>query len=288
MNTTFNPLQGIVRFILATLASFAASMTANLILGSLNPFQAEAGPEFMRLYLGSSMLIGNMLVFMIQDTRYHGVRLFALTLAAYIGAAQLLAHAETVAFNFMFRFGPRELLYIILSQALTALLFVPLAMAVAGKWKAPKEAAEDRTGTFLPEQKGSLILRLMVLGGLWYLCYMLAGYLIADPITHGYYAAKHPDLPKINSWLPILQFFRGLGWTFFMLLGIRIMNRPARESGVLIGLAYGVFHAAGLLLPSAFMPTEMRLAHFPEIVISLVMYGPLVVSVMGYRRRKAA
>ena len=283
----FHPLRGFVRFILATLAVFVSSMVVNMALVSINPFQGDAdtGSLFFRLFLGSSMLIGNMLLFLIQDSRYHGARLFGWTLLAYIGSAQLLGHVETIAFNFMFNFSPGQIVFLVYSQALTALLLVPLIIAVAGKWKAPAVPVEARTEPFLSMTTRSFLLRLAILAVLWYFCYMLAGFLIADPITHDYYAAKHPNLPQINSWLPIIQFFRGIAWTLLFILGIRIMNRPLRESGLLVGLAFGIFHAAGLLLPSPFMPAEMRLAHFPEIVVSLVMQGVLVVSVMGYRRK---
>jgi len=284
-HTAFRPFRGALRFVLATLAAFASSLLVNLLLAPLNPFKDESGPAFMRLFLGSSMLLGGMLLFLVAESRLHGLRLFALTLLAYIGAAQLLAHVETLAFNFMFGFGARELIFIVASQALTALVFVPLVIAVAGKWRAKAELPEDRVGSYLPSTTGSLLLRLALLSVLWYFCYMLAGYLIADPLTHDYYAAKNPDLNSINSWLPLLQFFRGLAWTLLILLGVRIMNRPLRESGFLVGLAYGVFQAAGLLLPSTFMPPEMRLSHLPEIVVSLVLQGCLVVSVMGYRRK---
>jgi hypothetical protein len=283
---SFRPFRGVLRFLLATLAAFLSSLLVNMILAPLNPFPGETSQAFFRLYLGSSMLIGGMLLFFVAESRLHGPRLFGLCLLAYIGSAQLLGHVETIAFNFMFNFGPRELTYLVGSQALQALVLVPLVMAVAGKWKAHAAPVEDRTGAYLPATMGSFLPRLAVLAALWYLCYMLAGFLIADPITHDYYAAKHPDLASINSWLPILQFFRGIAWTLLVVLGVRIMNRPVRESGFLVGLAYGVFHAASLLLPSPFMPTEMRLSHLPEIVVSLVLQGTLTVSVMAWRKGK--
>ncbi|OHE67064.1 MAG: hypothetical protein A2Z99_14860 [Treponema sp. GWB1_62_6] len=287
MNNSFNPVRGFARFLLATLAAFASSMVVNAALAPFNPFQGDTGQAFFRLFLGSSMIVGNLLLFLIQDSRLHGSRLFGLTLLAYVGSAQLLGHVEMVAFNFMFGFSAGEIVFLVVSQALTALLFVPLVITVAGKWKAPAVLPEDRTGPFLPATRGSFLIRLAVLAALWYFCYMFAGFLIADPVTHDYYAAKHPDLASINSWLPILQFFRGIAWTLLLILGVRIMNRPLRESGLLVGLAYGVFHSAGLLLPSPFMPAEMRLSHLPEIIVSLALQGTLVVSVMAWRKREA-
>jgi hypothetical protein len=35
------------------------------------------------------------------------------------------------------------------------------------------------------------------------------------------------------------------------------------------------------------MPTEMRLAHFPEIVLSLAMFAGLAVSVTAYRKKES-
>lgn len=271
---------GIVRFVLAGAAAATAQILANALLAPLNPFGGAADPAFFRLFLGQSMVVGNGLAFFIKKSRLYGLRLFGMTLLAYVGSAQLLAHVETVAFNFIFDFGPRELLYIVISQLASALLLVPLVMGVAGKWKASAIPAGGlaETGTF--EAPAVTAGRLILPAVLWYFCYMTAGFLIADPLTHSYYAAKHPDLASINAWLPALQFFRGLGWTALVLLGLRIMNRPPEEGGLILGVLYGTFHAAGLLLPSPFMPAEMRLSHLPEIVVSLAMFCPAVTAVL--------
>lgn len=302
---TVNPTHGVARFFLATAAAAVSEFVVNAILAPFNPMKGPVDAAFWRLFLGSAILTGNAMVFFIRSSRYHGLKLFGLTLLAYVGVAQILGHVETIAFNFMFHFTKVEIVFMIVSQAMTALAFVPLAMLVAGKWVAPAEPApvepasiepvplgskvvqvDDGTAAFPALDLKTFFVRLVILGVLWYFCYMLAGYFIADPITHGYYAAKNPDLPSINAWLPILQFFRGLAWTLLVILGVRIMNRPLAESGLLVGLVYGVFHSASLLLPNRFMPTEMRLSHLPEIILSLVMFASLTVSVLAYRKKR--
>jgi hypothetical protein len=302
---TVNPAKGVARFLLATAAAAVSEFVVNAILAPFNPLKGPVDAVFWRLFLGSAILVGNAMVFFIRNSRYHGLKLFGLTLLAYVGVAQLLGHVETIAFNFMFHFTTVEIIFMIISQAVTALAFVPLAMLVAGKWAAPEELtvaepaskdsapmeskvvpAEDGTAVFPALEAKTFLFRLVILGVLWYFCYMLAGYFIADPITHDYYAAKNPDLPSINAWLPILQFFRGLAWTGLVILGVRIMNRPLAESGLLVGLIYGVFHSSGLLLPNRFMPTEMRLSHLPEIILSQVMFASLAVSVLAYRKKR--
>lgn len=288
---TVNPAKGVARFFLATAAAAVSEFVVNAVLAPFNPMKGSVDAAFWRLFLGSAVLIGNSMVFFIGNSRYHGLKLFGLTLLAYVGVAQVLGHVETIAFNFLFEFKANEIVFMVVSQAVTALVFVPLAMAVAGKWKTPEASVmpvEDGEGPFPALAVKPLLVRFAILGVLWYFCYMFAGYFIADPITHDYYAAKNPELASINSWLPILQFFRGLAWTGLIVLGVRIMNRPLRESGLIVGLIYGIFHAAGLLLPSQFMPAEMRLSHFPEIILSLVMFAGLTVSVLAYRGRETS
>ncbi len=302
MNTfTIHPAKEIGRFLLAAAAMAGAEFVVSAALAPINPMEGAVDAVFWRLFIGSAVIIGNAFVYFIRASRYHGLKLFGLSLLAYVGVAQLLGHVETIAFNFLFEFTPAMIAYLVVSQFLTALVFVPLAMLVAGKWKAPASpdpsadgvgtdaAGTDAacTATFPGLPLKSLIIRIAILGGLWYLCYMFAGYFIADPITHDYYAAKMENLERINAWLPFIQLFRGAAWAGLTILGIRIMNRPLRESGLIVGLIYGVFHAAGLLLPSEFMPAEMRLSHFPEIVLSLVMFCGLTVSTLSYRKRKA-
>lgn len=283
MNTVAHPAWGIVKFLLAALASLTASLVSGMVLQPFNTLAAPAHPEFFRLLFGSSLVLGPALWYLVADSRYHGWKLLGLALVVYIGAAQVMAHFETLAFNFLFAFTPAQLVYVVVSQALTALILVPLVVTVAGKWKAPATPAEDRVGDWLP-RGASFWVRTGGLAIVWYFTYMLAGYFIADPITHDYYAAKMTNLAAINVWIPPLQVFRGVLWTLLFVLAVRLMNRPLGEAGLVAGLLFGVFHAAGLLLPSAFMPNEMRLSHLPEIVLSLVWQGSLTVAVLRWKR----
>lgn len=280
MNTfVSHPAWGVLKFFLAALAAMASSMLAGMVLQPFNTLAAPDHPEFFRLFFASSLILGPALLFLVAETRYHGLKLLGLVLAVYIGSAQVLAHFETVAFNFLFQFTAGQLAYLITDQALTALILVPLILTLAGKWKAPAPV-EDRVGDWLPRGP-RFWFRFAVVSLLWYFSYMIAGYFIADPITHGYYAAKMDNLSSINLWLPLLQLVRGALWTLLFLLAVRLMNRPLAEAGLVAGLLFGVFHAAGLLLPSTFMPAEMRLSHLPEIVASLVWQGCLTVAVLG-------
>jgi hypothetical protein len=284
---TVHPAREVGRFLLATLAAAASSFIVGAALSPFNPMKGSVDATFWRLFVGSSIIVGNAMVYFIRGSRYSGWKLLGLSLLAYVGAAQLLELPEMIAFNFLFEFSAAQIAYVVVSQLITALLFVPLAITVAGKWRAPAQPVEDRTGPFPVLNWRPILVRVAILGVLWYVCYMVAGWFIADPITHGYYAAKMKDLSSINAWLLIVQFFRGIAWTGLIVLGVRILNRPLRESGLLVGLLYGVFHSAGLLLPSAFMPAEMRLSHLPEIVLSLVMFAGLAVSVLGFGRERA-
>lgn len=287
MNTFFfHPVRGGLNFLLATLAAIVSTLGVGLVLQAFNPFTNAEDPQFFRLFVGSSLVLGPALLYFIQESRDRGLRLLGLTLVVYVGAAQVLQHFETIAFNFLFQFSPAQLAYLMVSQALTALILVPLIITIAGGWRKPSSVPEDRTAMWLPATAGSFWIRTGLLAALWYVCYMGAGFFIADPITHDYYAAKLPDLASINQWLPLLQLVRGVLWTLLFVLAVRLMNRPLAESGLIAGLLFGVFQASGLLLPNPSMPAEMRLSHLPEIVLSLVWQGSLVVAILGWRRRE--
>jgi len=281
MNKSFaHPGWGIIKLLLAALAAFGSSMVSAALLAPFNTLAVSDHPEFLRLFFGSSLLVGPALWYLIDRSHLHGWRLAALTWLIYVGSGQVLAHIETVAFNFLFEFTPGQLAYMVGSQALAATFFVPLVVTIAGKWRSGDEV---RLGPWLPKG-ATLWRRVAFLSAFWYVVYMVAGFFIADPITHGYYAAKMDDLASINLWIPPLQVVRGALWTLLFVMAIGVMNRPLPEAGVIAGLLFGVFHAAGLLLPSTFMPAEMRLSHLPEIVLSLVWQGGLTAALLGWRR----
>lgn len=279
MKQTFaHPGWGIPIVLLTALAALGSSLVSAALLAPFNTLAEPDHPEFFRLFFGSSLIVGPALWYLVHRSHLHGWRLVGLTWLVYVGSAQLLAHIETVTFNFLFGFTPGQLAYLVGSQALEATFFVPLVVTIAGRWKTGDEA---RLGPWLP-RGASLWRRAAFLSVFWYVPYMVAGYFIADPITHGYYAAKMADLASINLWIPPLQVVRGALWTLLFVLAIGVMNRPLPEAGVIAGLLFGVFHAAGLLLPSPFMPAEMRLAHLPEIVLSLVWQGGLTAAILGW------
>ncbi len=286
MNTASSrPGLGLIQFVLSVLAVLAATVISGLILGPFSTLAAPTHPAWTRLLVGMALVQGPALLFFVSGSRLHGWRLWGLSLVVYIGAAQVLAHFETVAFNFLFQFTLGQMVFLMGSQALTAMILVPLIVTIAGKWN--PSTSEDRVGPWLP-RGAKLWIRIGLLSATWYFTYMTAGFFIADPITHDYYAAKIADLDSINAWLPGLQLVRGFLWTLLFVLAVGVMNRPLPEAGLLAGLLFGAFHAAGLLLPSSFMPAEMRLSHLPEIVLSLVWQGVLTVSVLSWKKKETA
>lgn len=288
MSTNFtHPARRIISFICAVAAAFVAFLLSGIALREINPFRDEPDPAFFRLLIGSSMVVGPSILFFLGNTRYHGLRLLGLTLAVYVGAAHITAYFETVAFRSALGFGLREILYLVIMQTLDALILVPLIITVAGKWKTPARIPEWAIGAWLPPP-ASFWIRTAILASLWYCCYIIAGFFIADPVTHSFYAARMArfEMGTINAWLFPLQLFRGGLWVLLFVLAVRVMNRPLAEVGLIAGLLFGVFHAAGLLLPNGYMPIEVRLSHLPEIILSLVMMGCLTVGTMGWRRAK--
>lgn len=276
------PLRAVLDLVLASLAALGSSLAVGVLLAPFNPLHGTPDPAFFRLFVGESVILSGALLFLIRHSPIKGGKLLGYTLVLYVGVAQVLQHIEILAFNFMFSFGPAELGYLVGSEFLTALVLVPLIITIAGKWQ-PGEMPEDRTQGFPTLPAGSFAWRLAVASLVWFVFYFGAGYLIADPITHSYYLAKNPHLDDMMAWLFPVQLGRGLLWTLLFLLGVRVLNRPVTEAGLLLGVLFGVFHAGGLLLPSAFMPNEMRLSHLPEIVVSLVLQGTFVVGLFAWR-----
>jgi hypothetical protein len=146
MDKTNHPALSVLKLLLAALAALTASLLSGLLLQPFNPMSVPQHPEFFRLLFGSCLVLGPALWYLVDRSASHGVKLLGLALVVYIGAAQVMAHFETVAFNFLFQFTPAQLVFLVVSEALTALILVPLIVTVAGKWKAPPVAEEDRVG----------------------------------------------------------------------------------------------------------------------------------------------
>ena len=69
---------------------------------------------------------------------------------------------------------------------------------------------------------------------------------------------------------------RGILWAALALLVVRMMKAGRLETALAVGLLFSVVMNAQLLLPNAYMPEAVRMAHLAETASSNFLFGMFV------------
>jgi hypothetical protein len=172
-------------------------------------------------------------------------------------AFQALAHGATTAFTIT------TLLALVLNRMRTAdnpLISGPVAtFSKAGAWRFATAAC------------------------VYFVLYSVAG-IAVHPFIKTFYAGRW--LPSLGE-LFVIQFLRGLLYIAVALPFLRRMAGRRLHAGVVLGLCFSVLGGiAPLLLPNAYMPVPILIAHSIEVGVSNFLYG-LAVAWLVVPRRSA-
>jgi hypothetical protein len=203
-----------------------------------------------------------------------------------------MAQIETLFFSSAINMPASLFWRVVLSGALTAAFFAPLAVLILGKMRTRggEEAPNDRL--VMPWREWAW--RLPVLAVAYACIYWLFGYFVAwqSEAVRVYYTGSAELKPffahlattmRDMPWLIPFQLFRGLLWVVLALPVVRMMKGRPWESALALGMLFGLLLTSQLLLPNAFMPPAVRLAHFIETSTSTFLYGCLVGALLCWR-----
>jgi hypothetical protein len=208
-----------------------------------------------------------------------GIRLALSVFLLYFGVSYFNTFIEGVFFQLDIPSG--EVMRLVLSGFLVALLFSPVFVMLMGRMSVPG------SGERLPYVERSLagwIWRLAVADITYFVLYIIAG-MIVFPYVREFYATK--ALPGIGQ-IFLMQVFRGLVFLGVSLPLTRAMTTPTLHKALSIGLAFSVLGGISLLiLPNPYMPENIRMAHLVEVGISNFIFGVLAVYILDQKARPA-
>jgi hypothetical protein len=172
------------------------------------------------------------------------------------------------------------------SATAPALVFIPLAVLVMGKWK---KGAGTYTKSGLSSMSAKQWAWKLVLVAIIYMAlYFSAGYYIAwqNPnlvafyggVDAGSFWAQMRINMDANPDILQFQFMRGVLWALFALPVIWMYRGRPLEVALLVALLFGVTFNIGHLMPNPLMPdASMRFSHLIETTSSNFVFGLIVV-----------
>ncbi|HHX87333.1 MAG TPA: hypothetical protein GX693_04030 [Firmicutes bacterium] len=288
----------LIKIAVLTVILFILFGLASALLG-LGDTGEGAGPEAALSLLAVCFLFSLVLSYPIIRSRWHGWRLILTIFVVFYGAMTLLSQIETVVFlNHLVAVVSAETLPKLFLQGLIiAALFTPLTVLIHGKIKqspcnyiinsfdGPAALFITRGGESLLPDEQNLRLIMPVRQWLWKLAVIVAAYLfiyiffgqfvfipLAGEAFHQYYAGL-----QMPSWILPFQALRALIWVALALPVIRMMKGAWWEAGLAVSLLFAVLMGALLLIPQPFMPEQIRLAHFVELITSNFLFGWIIV-----------
>ena len=296
MSQIKNFLVLLVRLILASIAMSIAYIISTFFISSPEPTMTpeEASWAGIALFLVSTI---NALVlsYPILRSRWHGLKLIGVVFLVQFGVETFLSQIESLYFNRTLQITASEMIGLVLSGAVRALIFAPLAVWFLGRMK----------GGAKPEEKmpvlpvSAWIWRFLGLTMLYPIIYFLFGYYVAwqwDE-TRLFYTGTTDILPVVthfrgffssDPFIILFQLMRGALWTALALLIVNMMNAKRWESALAVALIFAGLLSSGIgLFPNPFMPPMVRQSHFDEILSSMLLFGGVAGWTLYHRKQQS-
>ena len=286
----------VVRYLLAFLAMLFAYVASAMLVGDLGiemtpEQQADAGIALLVV----AALNSTVLSFLIARARWSGVRLAGAVFLVQFGVETFMTQIETIYFNSAVQVGALQLIGIVETGAIRALIFAPLAVLIFGRFKVPASPAvlDDTRPT-----RTGLSKRIMAIALLYVLVYFMFGYFVAWQWeeTRVYYSGTaeiKPFLVHLGDLFlredPLLlpfQLVRGLIWAGLTLLIVSMIDADRRTASASVGLVFAVLMAVPLaLFPNPYMPPMVIQAHSAEVGSSMLVFGAVAGWLLHRQRR---
>ncbi|MDH4121476.1 MAG: hypothetical protein OEV94_07220 [Deltaproteobacteria bacterium] len=249
------------------------------VLNPTNQLVAEIFPRPEKPDVGGLLLMalghGIALAWWLGHTPLRGWRLGVLVAGVYVGIGTVLTQLET--WMFLSVWNPVITGWQVGIIAWHATVFggmVGLFMGLA--FRKPEETPHQ---TVSPREGKSLVGRMALTSVVYFLCYVLAGYYIAIPLGGDAFNQVYGNL-RIPEWALPFQLMRGLGWAALVWVILRDFRGKPWEARLGVALVLTMVIDAGLLVKNGVFPDQLRMAHFTEIFVSMMVFGWLAAGLL--------
>jgi hypothetical protein len=232
------------------------------------------------------------LAWIIARSNWRGWKLVLVLAFTYYGSITFMTQIETWYFLADISVSPKTLRGLFLAGLPTALVFIPLAVLVLGKWKTAVEARPEGNPPAMPAKQWAWKLALVAIA--YMALYFSAGYFIAwqNPNLVAFYGGSDPGsfwlqmrniLETSPETLPF-QFMRGVLFALFALPVIRMYRGRPWEAAFLVALLLSVPFNIGHLMLNPLMPdASVRFSHMIETASSNFVFGLIIVWLLHRR-----
>jgi hypothetical protein len=271
----------IVVFMIATnVAGVAQAPLPSAQAASSPTAQAQQATSLLRPLLAYTFLISLVTAWIIQRSRWRGLKLIAALVFTFYGLMTFISQIETFAY-LRAKMPPGLIKNLFVMGAVAAFLFVPLAVLIMRKIRGPEQPHAERALTLK-----SQAVRFGILAIVYVVLYYLFGYYVAwqNPELRLYYSGT-TELKNLyqqmlsnvmgTPWMLPFQFGRGLLWALFAYPVVRMLNTRRIETAGIIAVLFGVGSFA-LLIPNPLMPASVAHSHFWETMWCDLLLGAIV------------
>jgi hypothetical protein len=271
----------IIVFMVATnVAGIAQAPLPSAQTASTPTAQARQAASLLRPLLVYAFLISLVTAWIIQRSRWRGLKLIAALVFTFYGLMTFISQIETIAY-LRAKMPPELIKNLFVMGAVVAFLFLPLAVLIMRKIRGPEQPHAERSLTLK-----SQAVRFGILAIVYVVLYYLFGYYVAwqNPELRLYYSGT-TELKNLyqqmlsnvmgTPWMLPFQFGRGLLWALFAYPVVRMLNTRRIETAGIIAVLFGVGSFA-LLIPNPLMPASVAHSHFWETMWCDLLLGAIV------------
>ncbi len=220
----------------------------------------------------------------IMNSRLRGIKLMGTVFIIFWGIQYLMTQIETLYFNAAVKMPVKEVITVVVSGALSALIFSFFAVLILSRFKKDKGFMDKGSLGKLPLDK--LFKDAVVLSLSYVFIYFIFGYFVAWQFADvRYYYTGSTEIMnffqhmanqlKSDSLLPVFQIFRGLLWTGLSILIFAALERKGWKTYIITGMLFSVLISSTLVFPNDYMPAAVRFAHSIELFSSMFLFGVL-------------
>ena len=244
--------------------------------------QAQQAASLLRPVLAYTFLVSLVTAWIIQNSRWRGLKLIAALLFTFYGLMTFISQIESIAY-LRAKMPPGLIKSLFVMGAIVAFLFVPLAVLIMGKMRGPEQPPAERALTLTLKPKAA---RFAILAIVYVVLYYLFGYYVAwqNPELRLYYSGttelksfyqQMRSTVTATPWMLPFQFGRGILWALFAYPVVRMLNTRRIETAAIIAALFAVGSFA-LFIPNPLMPPSVAHSHFWETLCSDLLLGAIV------------